>query len=36
MEKGTSVKMGGGFSKAYNPHLKKNKAMKKIKKKKKR
>ena len=29
MEKGTSVKMAGGFSKAYNPHLKKNKAMKK-------
>ena len=29
MEKRTSVKMAGGFSKAYNPHLKKNKAMKK-------
>ena len=29
MEKGTSVKMAGGFSKAFNPHLKKNKAMKK-------
>ena len=29
MEKKMSLKMGGGFPKAFNPHLKKNKAMKK-------